>query len=141
VFDAIIHPERWPNWWDNIERVEPLAPGDPTTGLGHTRRFTFKTQLPYKLQFNLRVTRLEPPTLIEGQASGELDGIGRWTFTREEGLTRVAYLWQVRTTKWWMNLFAPIARPLFAYNHEAVMRRGGASLAKLLNARLVSEEY
>jgi hypothetical protein len=37
-----------------------------------------------------------------------------------------------------MNLAAPIARPLFKWNHDMVMQQGGKGLARLLNARLIS---
>ena len=37
-----------------------------------------------------------------------------------------------------MNLFAPIARPIFATNHNYVMRNGGRGLAELLGARLIA---
>ena len=47
------------------------------------------------------------------------------------------YDWNVRTTKAWMNLFAPVARPIFRANHDWVMRNGGKGLAKLLGARLL----
>ena len=40
-------------------------------------------------------------------------------------VTAVVYEWNVSTTKPWMNLLAPIARPLFAWNHDWVMRNGG----------------
>jgi hypothetical protein len=43
----------------------------------------------------------------------------------------------VKTTEWWMNLLAPIARPLFAWNHDVVMRQGGEGLARLLGTRLL----
>ena len=37
-----------------------------------------------------------------------------------------------------MNLLAPLARPLFRWNHDAIMREGGVALARRLNVRLVS---
>lgn len=140
VYQAIQNTRDWPRWWNNIERVEQLKRGG-SDGIGEIDRFTFRTELPYKLRFDLEVTRNEPPTLLEGNASGELEGLRRWTFAREGDLTVVNYLWHVRTTRWWMNLLAPIARPFFARNHEAVMANGGKALAKLLNARLVHQEY
>ncbi len=140
VYAAIADTAKWSSWWQNIERVEMVSPGD-AAGIGRVERFTFRTELPYKLEFETRVSRLEPPFLIEGQARGELEGVGRWTFTRLENGTLVNYLWNVRTTRWWMNLLAPIARPLFVRNHEAVMRNGGNDLAKYLHARLLSTEY
>lgn len=140
VFDAIIDTEKWTTWWENIERVEVLEPGQ-SDGIGRTERFTFRTELPYKLRFTARVTRFTQPTLLEGQAQGELEGFGRWTFSRENNLTVVNYLWDVSTTRWWMNLLAPIARPFFVKNHAAVMRKGGISLAAYLHARLVDNQH
>jgi hypothetical protein len=36
-----------------------------------------------------------------------------------------------------MNAAAPVARPIFAWNHNAVMRNGGRGLAQLLGAPLL----
>jgi hypothetical protein len=36
-----------------------------------------------------------------------------------------------------MNLIAPIASPLFSWNHHKVMQQGAEGLARLLNARLL----
>jgi hypothetical protein len=36
-----------------------------------------------------------------------------------------------------MNGLAPIARPLFAWNHDVAMRRGAMGLSRLLNAPLL----
>jgi hypothetical protein len=38
-----------------------------------------------------------------------------------------------------MNLLAPVARPIFAWNHHAVMRNGGVGLTRKLGARLVAQ--
>lgn len=140
VYQAIHDTQDWSSWWSNIETVEVLKSANGAS-TGQVERFTFRTELPYKLRFDLRVTRNEFPTLLEGEASGELEGIGRWTLTREGDGTVVNYLWDVQTTRWWMNLLAPLARPLFARNHEAVMKNGGIALAKHLNARLTHQEY
>jgi hypothetical protein len=37
-----------------------------------------------------------------------------------------------------MNLLAPVARPIFAWNHDYVMRNGGEGLARLLGAPLLT---
>lgn len=135
VWDAITHPERWPDWWDGVECVVALEAGD-ASGVGARQRYTWKSVLPYRLTFVSRVTRVEPQRLLEGEVEGELEGVGRWHFERAEGLTTVRYEWRVRTTPWWMNLLAPLARPLFRWNHDALMRAGGLGLARYLNARL-----
>jgi hypothetical protein len=74
------------------------------------------------------VTRVEQPYVMEGEAVGELTGIGRWRLFHHDGTTAVTYEWNVRTTKAWMNALAPLARPIFEWNHDYVMRRGGEGL-------------
>ena len=44
----------------------------------------------------------------------------------------------MRTTRSWMNLLSPVARPIFAVNHDYVMRSGGHGLAKLLGVPLLA---
>ena len=56
----------------------------------------------------------------------------------EDGVTAVTYEWNVHTTRAWMNALAPIARPIFAVNHDFVMRNGGEGLARLLGTRLLA---
>ena len=71
-----------------------------------------------------------------GHADGELTGVGRWRLF-EGPATAVIHEWNVRTTRAWMNALAPVARPLFAWNHDAVMRQGAEGLARLLDCRLL----
>ena len=134
---AISHSQHWPKWWRGAEKVMELERGD-AHGVGCLLRYTWKSLLPYRLTFDIRITRVKPLAAIEAVASGELEGTGRWLFTADGDVTTIRYEWQVRTTKRWMNLVAPIARPLFKWNHDMVMQQGGKGLARLLNARLIS---
>ncbi|MBI3935656.1 MAG: SRPBCC family protein [Betaproteobacteria bacterium] len=137
VYEAICRPARWPSWWWGVKDVVELEPGDER-GVGRLLRYTWKALLPYALTFTIRVVRVEPLAALEGIADGELEGTGRWRFSQEGSITAVCYEWQVRTTKRWMNLLAPIASPLFEWNHNLIMREGGKGLARLLGARLIS---
>ena len=115
--------------------VEELDPGAPD-GVGKRLHLLFRTRLPYQLGFDLRATRVQPPTRLEAEATGELEGTGRWTFTPANGGTLVRYNWDIRTTRWWMNLLAPVARPVFKWNHDELMREAGESLARRLGTDL-----
>jgi carbon monoxide dehydrogenase subunit G len=129
VWDAIHDVERWPEWWPGVLAVESL--GDDTY------RHTWRSVVPYPVRFDVHVTHVERPRLIEGEASGELAGEGRWRLSGDRP-TVVTYEWNVRTTRRWMNLLAPLARPVFEWNHHAVMRRGGEGLARRVDARLLA---
>jgi uncharacterized protein YndB with AHSA1/START domain len=137
VWDAIYDSESWPEWWQGVLEAEKLEEGD-ASGVGQYGRYVWKSKLPYKLEFHARTTRVQKPHLLEGTVEGELEGTGTWRLYEEGGTTAVLYRWEVRTTKAWMNLLTPIARPIFAVNHNFVMRNGGEGLAKLLGARLLA---
>jgi uncharacterized protein YndB with AHSA1/START domain len=139
VWDLVYRSEEWPEWWRGVERVEQVAAGDDA-GLGSVRRYTWRSKLPYRLAFDMRMTRVEPMSLIEGEAVGELSGTGRWQFAYEGDSTRVRYDWNVVTTKPWMNLLAPAARPLFKWNHDVVMNWGAEGLARKLGVERMRAE-
>lgn len=124
VWALIERSEEWPDWWRAVKRVEPLRDGDDE-GVGAIRRFTWATALPYTLSFDVETVRVVRHRLIEGRASGELDGVGLWTFREPDGGgTHLNYLWRVGVTKPWMRRLAPLLRPVFAWNHGKVMAWG-----------------
>ena len=138
VFDVLHDSKRYPAWWKGVQSVKVLEEGDEDS-VGEVDRFSWRSVLPYTLEFDLRVTRVKRPHLIEGSAIGELAGIGTWRLFEGPG-TAVVYDWRVRTTQTWMNALGPLARPVFAWNHDLVMRQGGHGLAKRLDATLVAHD-
>ncbi len=142
VWDAIWDSERWPDWWRGVVAARTISEGDQS-GIGQVGRYTWRSRLPYDLEFEMVTTEVARPHLLEGAASGELAGVGRWRLFEHQGevpVTAVIYEWNVSTTKPWMNLLTPIARPLFAWNHDWVMRNGGEGLASLLGCRLLASD-
>jgi uncharacterized protein YndB with AHSA1/START domain len=131
VWEEIYHAERWPSWWKYVAGVDELEPGG-ADGVGRLARLRFRTRLPYTLAFDVRLTCVQPPSKLVAEATGELQGTGCWTLTPDGDGTLVRYTWDVRTTRWWMNLLAPVARPAFKWNHDQLMREGGESLARHL---------
>lgn len=140
VWAAIRDSGRWPEWWKNVEGVAQLEAGT-RDGVGAVQRYTWKGWLPYRLVFDMRVTRVEPLIALEGEASGDVEGVGRWRFSMDGNVTVICYEWRVRTRRPWMNALAPLARPFFQWNHDSVMREGGLALARRLDARLISIEH
>lgn len=139
VWKELETPEQWPQWWRYVKRVVAIR-RDGADGLGATRRFTWSSKLPYALSFDVTVTKVEKPRLLEGTAHGELDGTGTWQLSESDGVVTVRYDWRVRTTKAWMRFVAPLARPVFAWNHHGVMRAGGEGLARRLGTKLLASE-
>lgn len=134
VWDLIYRAEGWPGWWRGVLRVEVLREGGAGR-VGAVSRYTWKSRLPYLLTFEMETTRVEPQALIEGRARGELAGRGLWRFSHDAGVTTVRYDWNVETTRRWMNLLAPLARPVFRWNHDVVMGWGAEGVARRLGVR------
>jgi hypothetical protein len=114
-----------------VERVTVLEPDE-------RYRIAWRSRIPYELEFEFTVQELDEPRCMKGVASGELSGNGHWRLFEQDGVTAVTYEWNVRTTRAWMNLLAPLARPVFAYNHDVVMRWGGEGLARRLDCKLLA---
>ena len=132
VWKLIEDADSWPEWWQGVLSVTKIEAGD-RDGIGSIRRTLWKSALPYKLEFDSKVIRIERLKLIEARAFGELDGHGLWQFFPESDTrTRVQYDWQVKTTKAWMNVLAPIARPFFRWNHDTIMAWGEQGLKRQL---------
>jgi hypothetical protein len=106
-------------------------------GEGTVYRHVWRSRIPYSVRFDATVVRVEAPHLIEARAEGELEGTGTFRLFESEVGTAVTYDWDVRTTAAWMNAVAPVARPVFAWNHHAVMKQGGTGLARALGVPLL----
>jgi Polyketide cyclase / dehydrase and lipid transport len=131
VWEVLHDAGRWPEWWRGVQRVTELEP---------ERRYSiaWRSRIPYELEFDFQVERTDAPFEMAGRAIGELTGTGHWRLFEQAGVTAVTYEWNVHTTKAWMNVLAPVARPLFEYNHNVVMGWGGEGLARRLGCRLLA---
>ena len=139
VWTTILHSRRWPEWWPGVLNVTLVRPGS-ADGINDVRRYVWRSRLPYTLEFDVRVVRIEPMARIEGLASGELSGVGVWRFATGDEGTRVEYFWDVRTEPVWMRVLSPLAKPLIRWNHDAIMHAGGEGLARHLGAPLLRNE-
>jgi uncharacterized protein YndB with AHSA1/START domain len=137
VFDAVYDQASWPSWWRGVEEAVEVSPGQED-GVGTVACMVWKSMLPYRIEFEVTTTHVERPHLMQADAVGELTGIGRWRLFEAGDATAVLYEWNVATTRTWMNLVAPVARPIFEWNHDWVMARGGEGIANLLGCRLLA---
>lgn len=136
LFDALMEVDTWLNGWKAIEDVRRLSDGE-TDGLGQRFRATVRAVAPYTLTCEVTTTEAQRPHLIEWRVTGDLEGTGRWDLGATPEGTRATYHWTVATTKMWMNLLAPVARPFFEWNHNAIMRSGMQTLARAAGGELV----
>lgn len=135
VWEILCHPDLWPEWWESLEQIIELKKGD-VRGIGALHRYTWKGALPYRITFDIHVLTIQPLCLLEGEASGEVEGRGVWSLTERGRETIVRYDWDIRTNARWMNVLAPLAGPVFRWNHDRVMRDGAKGLARRLGRRV-----
>jgi hypothetical protein len=137
VWEGIRDAAAWPSWWRGVVSSEELEAGD-AEGIGRRYRVRWRSLVPYAVCFEFAVEEVEEPVYMAGRAVGALEGTGVWRLYERDGVTCVTYDWRVRTTKAWMNAVAPVARPVFKWNHDWVMARGGEGLAARLGVRLLA---
>jgi hypothetical protein len=123
--------EAWPTWWPSVRQVEQLSPGS-ANGLGRRLRYYFRTRLPYTLTFEAKLVDVTEPSRMVAEASGELAGTWTCELDQDGDNVLVRHVWAVSTTRRWMNALAPLARPVFSWNHGALMREGGQGFAAQL---------
>jgi uncharacterized protein YndB with AHSA1/START domain len=140
VWAAISDLDQLPTWYPAVKEVQTLATGDDQ-GVGTRVRYVIKGRLPMRLTVQGTITRVDPPREAELRAEGDLAGTGRWLLDQQGDITTARYLWDVHTTKPWMNLVAPVARPLFTWNSRGVMLEAGEGLARFLKVPLVGAEF
>lgn len=131
AWDLLYDGEGWPRWWPSVRRAEVLAAGR-ADGVGRRLRYHFATRLPYTLTFEAELVEVVEPTRLVARAEGELAGTWTCDLAPDGPDLLVRHVWAVSTTKPWMNLLAPLARPVFAWNHAALMREGGEGFAAAL---------
>ena len=133
VWDCLIHTESWPDWWRYVAQVQEHASGSKT-GVDNKRRYCWRTALPYRLNLEMTLTRIEPCRAVAVSVAGDLRGTGECRLTAETAVTRVQFDWRVQTCKPWMNRFGPLIRPVFEWNHRQVMKQGEQDLIDHLSA-------
>ncbi len=131
VWDTIYASEKWPDWWDDIEYVIELKEGDEN-GIGSIREYSLKSPLGYPINFRLELLQNVHFHFLEGKVTGDLSGKGSWRFYKDRTFTVAEINWEVKTTKWWMNLCAAILAPFFKWAHAFVMKKGEKALQRKL---------
>lgn len=136
VWDALARSEDWPGWWKWLEFVEVIDEGG-RDGVGRRVRNVVASPLLYRLSYEGEVTRVGEPYRARFEAVGDLEGVGQFEIDSGGGSTVVTFDWLVTTPRWWMNLLAPIARPLFAWSHHRLMDDFGVGLAQASGGTLL----
>jgi hypothetical protein len=131
IWETLASYAAWPTWWRGIQAVEVLRRGDES-GVGTVLSQRWRSRLPYTLVFNLEMLRIESKRLLEGRASGDLEGTCKWTFIPINEGIEIRFDVDVRTGRWWMNLPIPFAPRVVRASFETIMRWGREGLERTL---------
>lgn len=125
----------WPRWWPQVRRVRVLqrAPDGP---VGNLNEIDWSSTLLNGIRLQVLTTAAERPRLLEGQASGDLRGVGAWLLEpTPQGGVEVTCRWEVELDRSWMRSMAPLLRPVFESHHFAAVRAGAQGMALALGCR------
>jgi hypothetical protein len=136
VWPVLTHLETWPQWWPSVRRVTAVSGGAPDGGSWW--EFRFRTRLPYDMGFVAEVVRDELQRTGEARVAGRVLGEAAWRVDAVDGGAKVSFAWEVRPQVAWMRLVAPLARPVFSWNHRSLMAEGAFGLARRLDTGLLA---
>ncbi|MDQ3943228.1 MAG: alpha/beta fold hydrolase [Actinomycetota bacterium] len=132
VYEVISDPRLLPRWWKDVY-LESRPLGEWTEPrVGNRTRVKARGFLPYRLNFILETTALEPGRLVEVKTIGDFVGVWRATISSEPDGTRVDIDWRVTVEKPLIRFLSPVLKPLFAWNHYWTTPRGEAGLRTYL---------
>lgn len=137
VFDVMVKVDDYASWWSSVRHSSLIEDGDDN-GVGAKAMYSIRSPLGYSMDFEMTALEVDRPRRIYSLARGDLVGTGTHIFESRGDHTVVTYLWYVSTTKRWMNVVAPVAKPFFVWAHHHVMREGCAGLAQRLGVNLIS---
>lgn len=130
VWERLSDGSTYAQWWPCIVGYRLVTPG--RTGVGSRAERVVRGALPYQLRYVTTITRMNPPFEAAYTSEGDLKGEGSFSLTPCGGGTEVVFHWDVETTNRVMNLLAPVLKPVLAWNHNWVMRRGEEGLVRWL---------
>jgi uncharacterized protein YndB with AHSA1/START domain len=143
VFHFVSHGRTYPEWFPVFRDARSE---DDEVRVGARVRYHVKALLPYHLYWDVRLTRLEPPHLVETDTTVTLGSwlrLGGWVrFRLEERDGRVAVFneQEIRAER---SLPAPLralAARAFAFNHDRAMAGGGRGLQRAVSAAVAATQ-
>ena len=129
----------WSTWWRWARRIDPLTSEHGVVGARYRNRIA--TPLLYGFTYDTEVVEVTDE-LIRLNVSGDLEGTGLFRFhPTTSGGSFLAFEWSVETCKQWMNLLAPLARPIFKWNHHRLMSDFGEGLGRASGGELIRTRH
>ena len=136
VFYYIGHATTFPKWWKPVFLDGKSEDKEPYIGAKATVRV--KSILPYVLDWDLVVTKLEPPRMIELDSHVilsnrfELTGSILYVLEQVGPIVKITSEQYMRPKRPIPKFLRPIAGSLFRFNHHWAMRYGEKGLQQVV---------
>ena len=125
AFRVLRELPKYPEWWPEVREVA----GDGDLGV----KVTIRATLPYSLTFDMQQKVIDEKSgTLEANMSGDLEGSSRWRIAPSGEFCLLAFQEEVRMNKPMLRWLAPIARPVFKFNHSLMMSHGQRGLERYL---------
>ena len=135
--DALSLPRWWGSVYFEVKQIEKGRAG----GIGKLISLRAGGWLPYTLRIKFRTVESRYPHGFSMEATGDLEGLGIWTFEQDGQFVEVTYDWTIRANKSIVERLSFLLKPIFRSNHNWTMNRGEESLKlELLRRRAQTDE-
>lgn len=121
--------QTWVEWWPSLRKIEVQR---KSRIVGSVAECVWRSPVGHRLRFVLTVTDVLPVERLVLASCGDLTGTAIIDFTPAGPGCEITVRWTITTTRRWMNVTAPLLRPVFGWAHHAVMRRGERGLNAVL---------
>jgi hypothetical protein len=128
---AILDMSHWAEWWPGLVASNFVK---QDVAVEHSIvSATWKSTFGYQLAICITITAYKKLGYISFDSEGDLVGSGKWSFiATTPDNTQMDIIWNVATNKAWMNLLAPLLRPIFIHAHHTLMKKGATGLTRYL---------
>jgi uncharacterized protein YndB with AHSA1/START domain len=143
VFYFVSHGRTYPEWFPVFRDAQS---DDGEVRVGARIRYHVKALLPYHLYWDVAVTRLEPPHLVETDTAVALGGrlrLGGWVRFRlmeRDGRVEVINEQEMRAERSLPGPLRALAARAFAFNHDRAMAGGGQGLQRAVSAAVAARQ-
>ena len=132
VFDALYDLANYPGWWPQVRAVHRFDEDH--------HKMVVRSFLPYEIDYTLiRETSDRAQGLLRGRVEGDIVGTIEWRINPSPSGCVAYFFEDVETTLEVLNLLAPVARWMFEFNHQLMMRDGHLGLSAYVSGRTLAD--
>ena len=128
VYDLIADGAAYPQWRPSVFlETRVLEPGDER-GVGCLVEVRTAAFLLFSLTWRHRISAARPGESLAVETTGDLEGLGLWSFDASGARCVVRFNWRGRVTRWPFRQLPTFSSPVFRACHRWAMERGFTSL-------------